>query len=116
MNALDNFRKGWKQVFTPYFNFLYKLFPEIKVKSAVRYMGMMRIQLTHSDHYVQYLLDSVTYKLERHSVRICEECGSAAGIRIKYDDRLPEILCLCWKCYAMEISSIDTHNSKNITN
>jgi hypothetical protein len=110
---LDNFRDGWKRVFQPKLDILYKYFSDITVESAVRYRGMLRIKLRSLDNDTQFILDSVTYKIERESVKTCEGCGTHTGIRILHDSRLPEVMCLCWKCYAFEISSLDDHNRLN---
>lgn len=116
MTTLENFRNGWKTTYEPYFQFIYEKFPNAVCESAIRYMGMLRIKFTSPNELDQFALDAIAYKLERHSVRICEVCGSTRGIRIKHDERLPEIMCLCWKCYAMEVSSIEDHNSSTTTN
>lgn len=116
MKILDPFKSGWKLRYEPYFQFIYDRFPNAICESSIRHMGMLRAKFVSSDESEQFALDAITYKIERDSVRICEECGSSKGVRIKHDDRLPEILCLCWQCYAMEISSIEDHNKSIITN
>jgi len=106
-------RDGWRNAFQPKFDILYKYFPDITVESSVKYRGMLRVKLKALDSDVQFILDSVTYLIERQSAKTCEVCGTHTAIRILHDYRLPEVMCLCWKCYAFEISSLDDHNRLN---
>lgn len=100
---------GWKEKFNEKLKIVFKLFPKTSVDSIERYQGMLRIKLFALDKEMQFILDSVTYKIERESAKICETCGKA-GRRITDKTYLSETKCLCWKCYAIEIDSMDLHN------
>lgn len=104
---------GWREKFNERLEIAFKLFPSTSVDSIQRYQGMLRIKLIAIDKDIQFVLDSITYKIERESAKICESCGSS-GRRITDKTFLSETKCLCWKCYAIEIDSMELHNkSKN---
>jgi hypothetical protein len=61
------------------------------------------------DKSIQYIVDCVTYKIERESALTCESCGKHGKPKI---DMLPEKMCLCWKCYALEVDAIMSSNTQ----
>jgi hypothetical protein len=107
---LDNFGDGWKNKFEQRIVALFKFFPDTTIQEIKRFEGMLRIKLIALDKDVQSILDSVTFKIERESVLTCETCG-VRGRRTKSDDTyFPEKMCLCWRCYAIEIDSMESHS------
>jgi hypothetical protein len=102
---------GWKEKFNDRIEIVFKLFPDISVNSVERYEGMLRIKLFAIDKEVQFILDCVSYKIERESAKTCESCGKA-GRRITDRTFLSETKCLCWKCYAIEIDSMELHSKE----
>lgn len=106
---LKNFDSGWRQLFEPKLELVFKYFPDTVIENIERYNGMLRIKLKGIDNDIQYVLDCMTYKIERDSAKTCEHCGNT-GRRVKDDTFLKEIRCFCWKCYAIEIDSMEVHN------
>lgn len=104
---------GWKEKFKDRLEIVFKLFPNTSVDKIERYQGMLRIKLTAIDKEAQFILDSITYKIERESAKTCESCGNS-GRRITDKTFLSETKCLCWKCYAIEIDSMELHNKSKI--
>lgn len=109
---LKDFKTGWQEAFEKRIQALVRVFPNVKLTNINRYHGMLRISFQALDNSedTQYILDCVTHKIERDSARICENCG---GYGIRRDSYLQEKMCLCWKCYALEVDALDplTHDS-----
>lgn len=105
---LNNFKTGWKEAFTPKLEILFKMFPDITFVNAKRQHGLLKISISALDKDTQYVVDCVIYKIERESAKTCEECGRIGQGRI---DLLPEKMCLCWKCYALEVDAIERSNT-----
>ena len=107
---LDEFGHGWKHKFEQRITSLFKFFPDTTIQEIKRFEGMLRIKLIALDNDAQHILDSVTFKIERESVITCERCG-VHGRRTKSNDPFfLEKQCLCWKCYAMEVDSMESHS------
>ena len=107
---LDVFGNGWKHKFQDNLLEIVQLFPDITVEYITNFEGMLRIKLTSLDKTIQYMLDCVTYKIERDSAITCETCGKR-GRRTQPDDAFfKQRKCLCWTCYAIEIDSMESHN------
>lgn len=104
---LKEFKPGWQITFEERIQFLFTLWPDIKLTNINRSHGMLRIKLETLDKQVQYILDSVSYKIERESAHTCEECGNRG---VRREEFLPEKMCLCWKCYALEVDAIEANN------
>lgn len=100
---LENFKIGWKKEFEPKIELLFRLFPDITVASIQRYHGMLKIAMSALDKDTQYVVDCITYKIERESASTCEGCGKHG---IRRDAYLVEKMCLCWQCYVLEVDSI----------
>lgn len=100
---LNDFKIGWQNKFEQRLNALERLFPDITLQSVERYKGMLRVKFTSLDNDIQDVLDSVTYKIERESAQTCEGCGKQGR---RTEEHLPEKMCLCWKCHALEIEQI----------
>jgi hypothetical protein len=107
---LKDFGVGWQEAFEGRLQAVYKYFPDTTLQSAIRYLGMLRVKFTALDTDAQSMLDSITYKIERESTRICEKCG-AYGRR--QEEHLPEKQCLCWKCYALTVDELVQNNNLN---
>lgn len=103
---LNNFGTGWREAFITPINSMLTLLPDVSITSIQRFRGMLRIEAAALDKDVQYLVDCVTYKIERESVNTCEECGNHG---IRRDAHIPEMMCLCWKCYALKVDSLQTN-------
>jgi hypothetical protein len=75
--------------------------------------GMLKIKFTEPlDKTEQYILDCLSYKLERESARLCETCGEY-GLRRQ---NLPVTKCLCTKCYTLEYNELMESVSPTVTN
>lgn len=106
---LEKLKTGWQEAFEERINNVLKRFPHARVKIVKRHYGTLLIEFETLDNTDQFILDCVSYKIGRTSGKICESCGN--GTRgIKKDDRLPEPMSLCWKCYALEIDSWESRN------
>jgi hypothetical protein len=105
---LKSFGTGWQNKFEKRLNAMLELLPDVSITSIERFRGMLRITAKALDNEVQHIVDSVTYKIERESVNTCEECG-IHGIR--RDAHIPEMMCLCWKCYALKIDSLQRNTA-----
>lgn len=108
---LENFGDGWKSKFEYKINLLLKHFPEVVIDNIIRYQGMLRINARALDKDIQYLVNCVAYKIERESATTCEACGANAK-RVTDKTFLTEPKCLCWKCYAIEIDSMELRSNK----
>jgi hypothetical protein len=105
---LNNFELGWRKTFTPYIEYVLELFPSTVVQRVDRFKGMLRIKMLGSTPGEQYVLDAVCHKIERDSVKVCENCGKH-GFR-RFDEYLPEPKCLCFACYVHEVDGILNNN------
>ena len=103
---INEFESGWSEYFGPKLESVNKLFPAISY-SAARYNGMLRVAFKASDDDTQFVLNCISYKLERESASRCESCGKQ-GLRRTNDDRLPYAQCLCTSCYALRLDEILT--------
>lgn len=103
---LNNFGIGWRNLFEKRIEFITEFLPEISVSSLERYNGMLRVKFTSTNEHIQYILDCVSYKIERDSVRTCELCGRY-GFR-RNDEILSESLCLCTTCHVKYVDDILT--------
>lgn len=100
---LNNFKVGWKNIFEKRLTYIKTLFGDNIVIKPTRYKGMLRIHFETDDENIQYILNCISYKMERESAKICENCGKQ-GIRRK--ELLDEPMCLCLTCYALTVDSI----------
>jgi hypothetical protein len=105
---LEKFGVGWITAFEERIQNILKLFPKASITNTYRRLGMLNVTFETLDNTEQYVLNCVSHKLERESVRVCERCGKFASIR--KDPELLERLTLCWTCYALELSSRDEHS------
>ena len=84
-----------------------------KIESITLRHSMLQINFEASlDKSQQYVLDSISYKIERESTRLCEECG-LSGIRRKDITNSP---CLCTTCYTLQYNAMMESVSPQVTN
>lgn len=98
----QHFGNGWKNLLTEAQSvcaFLGLSDSEVVVN---RHNGMLKVgyPLTKDDRGLHFIIDSVSYLLERKSAKVCEECG-LYGLR-RTD--LKETRTLCTKCYALQFN------------
>jgi RNA polymerase-binding transcription factor DksA len=108
---LDKFKLGWINIFEKRIQNILDLFPSTKIETLIRYHGMLRIKFRNEDERVQEIIDAVSFKIERDSARTCESCGKMSGRR--REEFLPEKMCLCWQCYALEVDASGENNNPN---
>ena len=107
---LKDFGEGWRFKFEERLQAIYKYFPDAELVSAIRYLGMLRIEFKTLDKDAQDILNSITYKIERESTRTCERCGNFGR---RQEEHLPEKMCVCWKCYALIVDELVQNNNLN---
>lgn len=108
--TLETFGTGWRKEFEHRLESLKKVFPEARIERIERYAAMLRVKIVAPDPDIQYICDSVTYRIERESAKKCEDCGKH-GIRRTGDLRLPIPKCLCFTCYALAVNAAVTQNT-----
>jgi hypothetical protein len=64
------------------------------------------------DKQAQYVLDCISYKIERESAKLCEECGKY-GMR-RHD--LSTMQVLCTTCYTLKYNAEAESVSPQVTN
>lgn len=102
--TLETFGSGWYNTFENRIELLKRVFSDITIERIERFKGMLRLRLLARNEETQYIVDCVSYRIERESAKCCEECGKY-GLR-RFDPRLPEAKCLCLKCYALELDKL----------
>ena len=71
--------------------------------TLARHNAMLRVSWDHCDNPdEQFILDCISYKLERASAKTCEHCG-AYGLR---RTAIPEPTSLCFSCYGLEYNRL----------
>jgi hypothetical protein len=104
--VLEKFGPGWKTKFEPIIQKLLTLWPNIQFDIARRHSGMLQVKAKVTlDKHAQFIVDSTLFKIERISAVTCEHCGTR-GKRTKKNQYLSEILCLCWRCEAIETNRV----------
>jgi len=101
---LNKFGTGWKELFEKRLEYVNNVIAPDSIKNIERYRAMLRIKFESLDNDLQYVLDCVSYKIERESAITCERCGSYGSRRLS--DLLPEPICLCLTCYTLEVDTI----------
>jgi hypothetical protein len=110
---LNKFGAGWVDKFENRLQSLYKFFPDIKLVSVQRYLGMLRVEFEALDSDIQDVINSVAYKIERESSKTCELCGNHGR---RHEEHLEEKMCLCWKCYALKANEFEIAQNNNLNN
>jgi len=99
---IDQFDKGWDSIEVLLSQLLEEC-PYAEIESKERRLGMFHVKFKPmTSPAKQFILDCITYMLERKSVWICERCGNKGFIRKQMTPR--KILCL--PCYAFTLSDI----------
>lgn len=101
---LNNFGIGWRNLFEKHLEYAITLLPDISISSVERYEAMLRIKFYTSNEHLQYIVDSLAYRIERVSAKTCEKCG-VYGLR-RIDEWLEEPMCLCLSCYTLMVDEI----------
>ena len=99
----DNIRSAWREKFAGRIKTLHRLFPNIKTEYVKRENGLFKTQFRVASEEDQEIVDAVSYKMERESARTCEECGKYGR---RWEEHLPEKMCLCWQCHALVASTL----------
>lgn len=103
--------KGWISLIDKAYAISSKL-EFAKIESISREYGMLKIKFAQVlDKHEQYLLDSLSYKIERDSVHTCEECGAYARRR----KNLETTLALCTVCYTLRYNHMMESASPVVT-
>ena len=104
--VIKNLGSGWHS----YIETIYNVLPELSFCPGVylieRKSGMLRVIFSRTDLTTpeqEFILNSIEYKIERLTAKVCEECGDY-GIRRK---ELSEVKTLCTRCYAFEYSKLN---------
>ena len=98
---LKEFGTGWSNLFENAIKYAITSLPDVTLTNIERYKAMLRVTFTTSNKDLQYILDCLSYKIERESARTCETCGSY-GFR-RFSEWLSEPLCLCTPCYVKHV-------------
>lgn len=108
---IEKFEKGWDQL-EELLEGVLKECPFAVVVSKQRRFGMFHVKFAPVESTAQqFLLDSISYMLERKSVWICEKCSGKGASRKRLNPR--QILCL--PCYALTVSYLDENPPKDPT-
>lgn len=106
---LDKFKTGWQNTFEKRLTYIDSVLAPGSIKSIERFRGMLRVKFETLDNDMQYVLDCVSYKMERESVRICENCGEYSFRR--FEEYLEEPMSLCLRCYTLLVDELLNKNS-----
>lgn len=80
------------------------------IQSIERHNGMMKVQFVleiQDTHPMHFILNSIAYRLERLTAKICEKCGRYGFRRTA----LTTVQTLCFDCYAIEYSDMYDNRS-----
>lgn len=104
------FDKGWDHL-VERVNSVLEVLPFAKVESLGYRHGMLSVNFTPLDNPTeQFILNSISYCLERESVKVCELCGATNSIAIRKSLTPRKILCL--RCYAFTLSDLSEKEEK----
>jgi len=108
---MNNIEIGWYSLIDKVNDILKKLsFGEIE--SIKREHAMLKIKFGQRlDKLEQYILDSISHRIERESVRLCEGCGKFGARRMNLT--VPQ--CLCIECYALKYNDMMESVSPQVT-
>lgn len=105
-NIINNFGSGWHSLIEKIYAIENQLAFCDGIYVIERKNGMLSVVFKRSDLTNQeqdFILQSVEYRIERVTAKLCEECGQY-GLR-RTD--LPTIQTLCTKCYAIKYSEVN---------
>lgn len=103
---LNNFGTGWYNLIDKVYSIQYQLAFSTYISSIERKNGMLSIRFDKSltSEEQRFILDSIEYRIERLTAKLCESCGKY-GLR-RTD--LPTVQTLCTACYAIKYSEYNT--------
>jgi hypothetical protein len=103
---LKNFGIGWHKLLDKVYTVQYHLAFPTHISSVERKNGMLKVSFDRAltSEEQQFILDSIEYRIERLTAKICEQCGKY-GLR---RTTLPETQTLCTACYAIKYSECNT--------
>lgn len=97
MNKINITGTGWNKLIDKA-NAITEKLSFAQIESINTEHGMLKIKFAETlDKIEAYILDCISYKLERESARMCEQCGEF-GLRRQ---NLPNTKCLCTVCYTL---------------
>jgi hypothetical protein len=96
--------KGWYSLFDTLENSLKYLTQAVSVKEITTRYGMLSVIFDDTDNFhLTYLLNGLSFKLERDSVRVCMICGDKAMRRKNLNN---EVYCFpCWVDISNQVES-----------
>lgn len=96
--------KGWNSLFDTLENSLKYLTQAVSIKEITTRYGMLSVIFDEAeDPHLTYLLNSLSFKLERDSVRVCMSCGNKAIRRKNLNN---EVYCFpCWVHTSNQVES-----------
>ena len=105
-NIINNFGSGWHSLIEQVYAIQDQLpfcdgINVIERKNGMLSVIFMRTDLTNEQQ--EFILNSVEYRIERLTAKICEECGQY-GLR---RTELPTVQTLCTRCYALKYSEVN---------
>lgn len=105
-DILKKFGIGWYNLIEKIYTAQYQLRFSTHISAIERSNGMLQVRFDKSltSDEQAFILDSIEYRAERLSAKICEECGKY-GLR---RTELPTIQTLCTTCYAIKYSEHNT--------
>jgi hypothetical protein len=110
--AKENIKSGWHSLLDKVYD-IADVLPFAKIADIKLRYSMLQIIFESSlDKSQQYVLDSIAYKIERESARICQECGKSGNRR----KDIAESPCLCTTCYAIQYNEMMESVSPQVTN
>lgn len=93
---------GWYGLLDTVSNVTQASHGDFQVTAIIRHNGMLQVTFTplKESPGVVFIMNAVTYRIERLSARICEGCGQHGNRRTE----LPTTQTLCVRCYALKYS------------
>lgn len=110
--AKEMIKPGWHKLIDKAYAIV-DLLPFAEIKDITTNHSLLQIHFDSAlDNSQQYVLDCISYKIERESAKICEECG-LNGFRRK---DIPHSPCLCTACYTIQYNEKMESVSPQVTN
>jgi len=104
-DMIEKFGSGWNEFIEKIYSIQDQLAFCTGISSMERKNGMLAVLFNRTDLTTpeqEFILNSIEYRIERLTARLCEECGQYGTRR----PELPEVKTLCTKCYAFAYSEI----------
>jgi hypothetical protein len=110
--AKEIIKSGWHDLLDKAYSVTDQLHFANIVDISTRHSMLQIIFEEPLDNTQKYVLDCISYKIERESAKICEECGNF-GVRRK---DIAESPCLCTTCYTIQYNEMMESASPQVTN